>query len=246
MPQGWGAISHEINPLCRAQERAPTKDCTHFSDSSAFPEGLNERKGTPTGSSWSSARQGGVLMFVCAFARQWPSSEVLCLPCGPGSVLADLLSLSGPWSPGVPLPPAVSYTPPGASPLPPGRFTVLHPLAQTAWWWSSFRPASSKLCSMPFKMSVSLAVPNLFGTGDKFCGRHFFHGLGVGINFGMILVRDIYCTLCFYLGFPDSSVGKESTCNPGDPGSIPGSGRSAGREIGYQFSILGLPWWLSW
>ena len=85
---------------------------------------------------------------------------------------------------------------------------------------------------MPFKMSVSLAVPNLFGTGDKFCGRHFFHGLGVGINFGMILVRDIYCTLCFYLGFPDSSVGKESACNPGDPGSIPGSGRSAGEVIG--------------
>ena len=28
--------------------------------------------------------------------------------------------------------------------------------------------------------------------------------------------------------FPDSSVGKESTCNAGDPGSIPGSGRSAG------------------
>ena len=27
------------------------------------------------------------------------------------------------------------------------------------------------------------------------------------------------------LGFPDSSVGKESACNAGDPGSIPGSGR---------------------
>ena len=26
---------------------------------------------------------------------------------------------------------------------------------------------------------------------------------------------------------PDSSVGKESTCNAGDPGSIPGLGRSA-------------------
>ena len=45
---------------------------------------------------------------------------------------------------------------------------------------------------MPFKMSVSLVVPNLFGTGDKFCGRHFFHGLGVGVSFGVILVRDIY------------------------------------------------------
>ena len=30
-----------------------------------------------------------------------------------------------------------------------------------------------------------------------------------------------------------SSAGKESTCNAGDPGSIPGSGRSAGDEIGY-------------
>ena len=32
---------------------------------------------------------------------------------------------------------------------------------------------------------------------------------------------------------PGSSVGKESTCNTGDPSSIPGSGRSAGEEIGY-------------
>ena len=33
--------------------------------------------------------------------------------------------------------------------------------------------------------------------------------------------------------FPDSSVSKESACNAGDPGSIPGSGRSAGKGIGY-------------
>ena len=39
-------------------------------------------------------------------------------------------------------------------------------------------------------------------------------------------------------GFPDSSVGKESACNAGDSGSIPGSERSAGEGIGYplQFS----------
>ena len=30
------------------------------------------------------------------------------------------------------------------------------------------------------------------------------------------------------LGFPDSSVGKESACNAGDLGSIPGLGRSPG------------------
>ena len=31
----------------------------------------------------------------------------------------------------------------------------------------------------------------------------------------------------------DSSVGKDSTCNAGDPGLILGSGRSAGEGIGY-------------
>ena len=40
-------------------------------------------------------------------------------------------------------------------------------------------------------------------------------------------------------GFPHSSVGKESACNRGDRGSIPGSGRSTGEEIGY-------PLWYSW
>ena len=35
------------------------------------------------------------------------------------------------------------------------------------------------------------------------------------------------------LGFADSSVGKESTCNVRDPGSISGSGRSAAERIGY-------------
>ena len=35
------------------------------------------------------------------------------------------------------------------------------------------------------------------------------------------------------MGFPDSSVGKESACNARDPGSIPGLGRSAGEGIGY-------------
>ena len=35
------------------------------------------------------------------------------------------------------------------------------------------------------------------------------------------------------MGFPDSSVGKESTCNAGDRGLIPGAGRSTGEAIGY-------------
>ena len=44
------------------------------------------------------------------------------------------------------------------------------------------------------------------------------------------------------LGFPDRSVGKESTCNVGDTGLIPGSGRSAGEGLGYplQYSRASL------
>ena len=35
------------------------------------------------------------------------------------------------------------------------------------------------------------------------------------------------------LGFLGGSAGKESTCNAGDPSSVPGSGSSAGEGIGY-------------
>ena len=42
-------------------------------------------------------------------------------------------------------------------------------------------------------------------------------------------------------GFPGSSVGKESTCNVGDPSSIPGSRRSAGRDRLPTPIFLGFP-----
>ena len=44
------------------------------------------------------------------------------------------------------------------------------------------------------------------------------------------------------MGFPNSSVGKESTCNAGDPSLIPGLGRSTGEGIGYplQYSWASL------
>ena len=44
------------------------------------------------------------------------------------------------------------------------------------------------------------------------------------------------------MGFPDGLVGKESTCNAGDPSSIPGSQRSAREGIGYllQYSWASL------
>ena len=44
------------------------------------------------------------------------------------------------------------------------------------------------------------------------------------------------------MGFPGSSVGKESACNAGNPSSITGSGRSTGEGTGYprQFSWASL------
>ena len=43
----------------------------------------------------------------------------------------------------------------------------------------------------------------------------------------------IQWNLMIYMGFPGGSDGKESTCNAGDLGSIPGLGRSRGEGKGY-------------
>ena len=47
-----------------------------------------------------------------------------------------------------------------------------------------------------------------------------------------------------YIGLPGGSDGKESACNSGDLGSIPGSGRSPGEGNGPHSSILAwrIPW----
>ena len=49
-----------------------------------------------------------------------------------------------------------------------------------------------------------------------------------------------YISLMSKLGFPGGSDSKESACNAGDPGLIPGSGRSPGEGNGYplQYSSL--------
>ena len=42
------------------------------------------------------------------------------------------------------------------------------------------------------------------------------------------------------MGFPGGSDGKESTCNAGDLGLIPGLGRSSGEGNGYPLQYSGL------
>ena len=57
--------------------------------------------------------------------------------------------------------------------------------------------------------------------------------------------KNLKKNICTYIhthtrGFPGGSVGKEFTCNAGEPGLIPGSGRSHGEGNGnpLQYSCL--------
>jgi hypothetical protein len=83
--------------------------------------------------------------------------------------------------------------------------------------------------------------------------------LGVVVRHWELLLHLIRPGVCFFwaevripyiiaywdallMGFPDSSVGKESTCNAGDPSSIPESGRSPGEGIRLPTPVfLGFP-----
>ena len=53
-----------------------------------------------------------------------------------------------------------------------------------------------------------------------------------------IYIADLLHCIAATRGFPGSSAGKESTCNAGDPSSIPRSGRSPGERIGYPLHPL--------
>ena len=64
-------------------------------------------------------------------------------------------------------------------------------------------------------------------------------GRGIVYFFKKIFFKFI-CDFTGSLGFPDSSVGKESTCNVGDLGSIPALGRSPGEGKGYPLQYSGL------
>ena len=74
--------------------------------------------------------------------------------------------------------------------------------------------------------------------------KHLYLDVKPPLNPGWALLEilDYTCQDLTILVFPDSSVGKESACNAGDPGSIPGLGRSAGEGIGYplQYSWASL------
>ena len=57
---------------------------------------------------------------------------------------------------------------------------------------------------------------------------------------GKICWRNNGLSIPVFLGFPCGSVGKESACNAGDLGLIPGLGRSPGERKGYPLQYSGL------
>ena len=69
----------------------------------------------------------------------------------------------------------------------------------------------------------ALGQPRGMGWGERLEG-----GSGPGDTCTPLLIYGKTPHTC-----PHGSVGKGSACNGGDPGSIPGSGRSAGEGIGY-------------
>jgi len=62
---------------------------------------------------------------------------------------------------------------------------------------------------------------------------------------GIVWRRDRLPTPVF-LGFPCGLGGKESACNVGDLGSIPGLGRSPGEGKGYPLQYSALAWRIPW
>ena len=50
--------------------------------------------------------------------------------------------------------------------------------------------------------------------------------------------KNIFMCVYKYMGFPGSSAGKEPTCNAGDPGGIPGSGRFPWRMDSLPTSVF--------
>ena len=70
------------------------------------------------------------------------------------------------------------------------------------------------------------------------CIHPFFPVTGNSVS--RVLFPKQLCSTTESLGFPDGSDGKEPACSAGDPGSIPGSGRSPGEGNGnpLQYSCL--------
>ena len=113
-------------------------------------------------------------------------------------------------------------------------------LGQLDWNFSSLTDSAFP-CPVPLKGSPALLCLLAFESMVSSPDHH------QGTRQTWSRVPWLYMTRCrlwalLWRGFPGCSADKESACNAGDPGSIPGSGRSFGEGIGYplQYSWASL------
>ena len=92
-------------------------------------------------------------------------------------------------------------------------------MKQGPWVWSldQENPLERRIATHSTILAWKIPWTEKLG-GIQLMGYTYHH------HFLEVLVK----TSNYFTDFPNSSVGKESTCNAGDPGSIPGSGRSTG------------------
>ena len=98
--------------------------------------------------------------------------------------------------------------------------------------------------SISYRKTGAKGSQHLISIYFSFCSRPRQHSEELAYSF---LEACLAQSLCLQLscilvndGFPHSSVGKESACNAGDPGSIPGLGRSPGEGKGYPLQYSGM------
>ena len=139
--------------------------------------------------------------------------------------------------------PRASVGPPIFSPRPKSSWCPPSPVPKLPWASHVATGAFLSLCSGLHLLSSWTSFRNYLEWNLLFSNYSSWQEGKPGLTFRR------HGTFFFFLtsnncikGFPDSSVGKESFCNGGEPGSIPELGRSAGEGIVYplQYSWTSL------
>ena len=111
---------------------------------------------------------------------------------------------------------------------------------KSKFWLSAFHTPERWLFGIPYRQENEFLITKInsspeFTLTEK---KNGFHGTSLQPE-SLPLTKMSICTqICSKLF--DSSVGKESSCNVGDLGSIPGLGRSPGEGKGYPLQYSGL------
>ena len=111
-------------------------------------------------------------------------------------------------------------------------------------WWTFTLPSHKKMKSCHFDSIMLSEICQMEKDNYRVILTHIWSLKKTNKIKSIYTETRLLVTTVLLEGFPDSSDGKESACNTGDPGSIPGSGRSSGEDMATHSSILAckIPW----